>query len=87
MYTSFYGFREKPFTIVSDPEFLYLSQKHRMALTYLEYGLMDGLGFILLTGEIGTGKTTLIKSLLKKIRAEMDVAVVFNTNVSPGELL
>lgn len=87
MYTGFYGFKEKPFTIVSDPGFLYLSAKHRMALTYVEYGLMDGLGFILLTGEIGTGKTTLVKSLLKKIRSEMDVAVVFNTNVSAEELL
>jgi general secretion pathway protein A len=87
MYTQFYGLKEKPFNIVSDPSFLYMSPKHRMALTYLEYGLLDGIGFILLTGEIGTGKTTLIKKLLNKIRTKMEVAVVFNTNVSADALL
>ncbi len=87
MYTEFYGFQEKPFSIISDPSFLYMSPKHSMAFTYLEYGLMDCVGFILLTGEIGTGKTTLIKHLLKQIEADIEVAVVFNTNVSAHELL
>ena len=87
MYKEFYGFKEKPFSIISDPGFLYMSPKHRMALTYLEYGLMDGIGFILLTGEIGTGKTTLIKRLLKQIGGDIEVAVIFNTNVSANELL
>ncbi len=87
MYTEYYGFQEKPFNIISDPSFLYMSPKHRMALTYLEYGLIDCVGFILLTGEIGTGKTTLIKHLLKKVGADIEVAVVFNTNVSANELL
>jgi general secretion pathway protein A len=60
MYENFYGFKEKPFHIVPNPKYLYLSPKHQNALTYLEYGLAEGVGFILLTGEIGTGKTTLI---------------------------
>ena len=87
MYKEFYGFQEKPFTIVPDPAFLYPSDKHRMALSYLEYGLMDGVGFILLSGEIGTGKTTLIKQLLTQLETDMEVAVIFNTNVSAEQLL
>jgi len=87
MYTEFYGLREKPFSIVPDPSFLYPSSKHRAALTYLEYGLMDRIDFILLTGEIGSGKTTLIKQLLTKIESDIEVAVIFNTNVSSEDLL
>lgn len=87
MYEEFYGFKEKPFNIVPDPGFLYLSAKHRTALTYLEYGLMDKIGFVVVTGEIGTGKTTLIKKLLKQITGDIEVAVVFNTNVSSEQLL
>ena len=63
MYLDFYGFRQKPFNLVADPGFLYMSSKHRLALTYLEYGLTDGIGFVLLTGEIGTGKTTLMNKV------------------------
>lgn len=87
MYTEFYGLLEKPFNIIPDPSFLYLSRKHRTALTYLEYGLMDGIGFILLTGEIGTGKTTLVKQLLTQIGTDTEVAVIFNTNVSSEQLV
>ncbi len=87
MYKEFYGFQEKPFHIVPDPGFLYLTDKHRTALTYLEYGLTDRIGFVVLTGEIGTGKTTLIKQLLKQISTDVEVAVVFNTNVSSEQLL
>ena len=87
MYKEFYGFQEKPFHIVPDPGFLYLTDKHRTALTYLEYGLTDRIGFVVLTGEIGTGKTTLIKQLLKQISTDVEVAVVFNTNVSSQQLL
>jgi type II secretory pathway predicted ATPase ExeA len=64
-----------------------MSAKHRLALTYLEYGLMDGIGFVLLTGEIGTGKTTLIRKLLNKVEKEVEIAVVFNTNVTSEQLL
>lgn len=87
MYKEFYGFQEKPFHIVPDPGFLYLTAKHRTALTYLEYGLTNRIGFVVLTGEIGTGKTTLIKQLLKQISTDVEVAVVFNTNVSSKQLL
>jgi putative secretion ATPase (PEP-CTERM system associated) len=87
MYEKFYGLTEKPFHIVPNPHFLYLSQKHQHALTYLEYGIREGMGFILLTGEIGTGKTTLIRHMLNQIEAEIEVAVIFNTNVSANQLL
>ena len=87
MYEEFYGFREKPFNLAPDPSFLYLSPKHRMALTYLDYALMDGIGFVLLTGEIGAGKTTIIRKLLTQLEPDLEVAVVFNTNVSSEQLL
>lgn len=87
MYEKFYSLSEKPFHIVPNPNFLYLSPKHQYALTYLEYGIREGMGFILLTGEIGTGKTTLIRHILNEIEAEMEVAVVFNTNVNANQLL
>ncbi len=87
MYKDFYGLREKPFSLATDPGYLYLSSKHRMALSYLEYALLDGAGFVLLTGEIGSGKTTIIKQLLLQIGRETATAVVFNTNVSPEQLL
>ena len=87
MYEKFYGLSEKPFHIVPNPHFLYLSSKHQHALTYLEYGIREGMGFILLTGEIGTGKTTLIRHILNEIEDEMEVAVVFNTNVNANQLL
>ncbi|MBU4185726.1 MAG: XrtA-associated ATPase [Proteobacteria bacterium] len=87
MYTEYYKLQEKPFSIVPDPSFLYPSSKHRTALTYLEYGLMDRMAFILLTGEIGAGKTILIKQLLTKIESDIEVAVIFNTNVSSEDLL
>ena len=82
MYTAFYGFRQKPFNLVPDPSFLYLSPKHRMALAHLRYGLMDRIGFVLLTGEIGTGKTTIVKQFLKEVGPDIEVALVFNTNVA-----
>jgi len=87
MYEKFYGFSEKPFQIVPDPDFLYFTSKHRNALTHLEYGIMERSGLILLTGEIGIGKTTLVRHLLNQIKSEIEVAVVFNTNVSAEQLL
>ncbi len=86
MYKNFYGFKEKPFQIVPNPGYLYMSKKHENALTYLEYGIVEGAGFILLTGEIGTGKTTLIRHMLNQIEEEIEVAVVFNTNVTSDQL-
>ncbi len=81
MYEDYFGFKEKPFNIAPDPDYLYLSRKHQNAISSLEFGLVDDAGLILFTGEIGTGKTTLIHHLLRKIGAEFAVAVVFNTNV------
>ncbi len=87
MYESFYGLNERPFQIVPNPGYLYLSPKHQNALLYLEYGLMESVGFILLTGEIGIGKTTLIRHILNQLGPDMEVAVIFNTNLSSDQLL
>ncbi len=88
MYEAFYGFREKPFNALPDPDFLYLSKKHEMALTYLEYGLSSQAGFMVLTGEVGAGKTTLINYLLRTLDSSSSkVALIFQTNIQPLELL
>ena len=67
MYTEHFGLTHKPFNLVPDPQFLYMSPNHKKALTMLEYGLMSHAGFTVVTGEIGAGKTTLIRALLGKI--------------------
>jgi general secretion pathway protein A len=88
MYEAFYGFREKPFSALPDPDFLYLSKKHEMALTYLEYGLSSQSGFMVLTGEVGAGKTTLLNYLLRNLGSKSArVALIFQTNLQPLELL
>ncbi|MBI5577865.1 MAG: AAA family ATPase [Deltaproteobacteria bacterium] len=87
MYESFYGLREKPFQIVPSPNYLYKSEKHQNALTYLEYGLTENVGFILLTGEVGSGKTTLVQYILSQLGDNTVAAVIFNSNLSAGELL
>lgn len=87
MYEGFYGFREKPFSIIPDPSFLYFSRKHSMALDLLEYGLMNQAGFNVITGEIGTGKTTLVRFLLNQLESDITVGLISNTHRSFGELL
>jgi len=87
VYETFYGFREKPFSIIPDPSFLYFSSKHSTALALLEYGLMNQAGFNVITGEIGTGKTTLIRYLLSQIDRDVTVGLISNTHRSFGELL
>ncbi|OYV77480.1 MAG: general secretion pathway protein [Chromatiales bacterium 21-64-14] len=87
MYESFYGLREKPFSLLPDPGFLFLSPKHRMALVLLEYGLMNQAGFTVISGGIGTGKTTLIRHLLNNIGRDTTVGLISNTHRSFGDLL
>jgi type II secretory pathway predicted ATPase ExeA len=87
VYEAFYRLREKPFSILPDPSFLYLSPKHSTALALLEYGLMNQAGFNVITGEIGTGKTTLIRYLLSQMGRDMTVGLISNTHRSFGELL
>jgi general secretion pathway protein A len=87
MYEDFFGFRERPFKLQPDPEYLFLSSQHRLALVHLEYGFLNRAGFVVVTGEIGTGKTTLIKALLRRLDAKTVVASVFNTMVETDEFL
>lgn len=89
MYESFYGFKEKPFSLLPDPAFLFMSEKHRRALAMLRYGIMNEAGFTVITGEIGSGKTTLIRLLLNEINADYTttVGIVSNTHRTFGELL
>jgi len=88
MYTSFFGLNEKPFSITPDPRYLFLSERHGEALAHLVYGVTESGGFIQLTGEVGTGKTTLVRSLLlNKMPDNADVAVVLNPQLSVIEFL
>lgn len=87
MYEKFYGLREKPFSLLPDPTFLYPSEKHSMALVLLEYGLSNQTSFSVITGGIGTGKTTLIRQLLSQLDRDVTVGLISNTHRSFGELL
>ncbi len=87
MYLSFFSLEQKPFELLPNPDFLFLSDVHKKALTYLKYGLLENTGFILFTGEVGTGKTTIIRRLLKKMSDNIIVATIFNTQVDTTQLL
>jgi len=87
MYKSFFNLTSKPFDLLPNPYFLYLSKSHKRALTYLDYAIRERAGFILLTGEIGSGKTTLIRSLINKYHDSLVLARVFNTRVSSEQLI
>jgi putative secretion ATPase (PEP-CTERM system associated) len=87
MYEAFFNLRKKPFELVPDPEFIFLSRGHKKALTYLDYGIRERAGFILLTGEVGSGKTTLIRNLLSKRYERVTLSKIFNTRVSSEQLL
>jgi len=88
MYCDYYGFREKPFTITPNPRFVFLSKNHREAFAHLIYGIDNHAGFILLTGEVGTGKTTVLRTLMEKLDDDRHrIALIFNPCISALELL
>ncbi|MCZ2498554.1 AAA family ATPase [Xylophilus sp. Kf1] len=87
MYASAFGLQHAPFSIAPDPRYLFMSERHREALAHLLYGLRAGGGFVLLTGEIGTGKTTICRAFLEQMPDDCDVAYVFNPKQSALELL
>lgn len=87
MYNDYFGFAEAPFSIAPDPQFLYMSNRHREALAHLLYGFQSDGGFVLLTGEVGTGKTTICRCLLEQIPEDSDVAFVLNPKLTVIELL
>ncbi|HEY2989024.1 MAG TPA: AAA family ATPase [Candidatus Binatia bacterium] len=81
MYLNFYGLKQKPFNPTPDPRFLYLTPSHREALAQILYGVQEGKGFIVLTGEVGTGKTTLIQTLLRRLDERTEAAFIFNSKL------
>lgn len=87
MYEEFYGFRERPFSLLPDPDFLYLSKKHDAALTLLTYSLTNGNAFSVIIGEVGTGKTTLIRYLLNHLDKDITVGLITNTHSAFEDLL
>ena len=87
MYLAFFGIAEKPFAITPDPRYLYLGRQHADALAHLVYGINDAGGFIQLTGEVGTGKTTTIRSLLARAPKNAEIALIINPRLSPLDFL
>jgi len=87
MYLDFYGLKENPFNVTSDPSFLYLSKEHKEALSHLLYGIKERKGFLEITGEVGAGKTTLCKALLNQLDSMAKTAFILNPNLSELQLL
>lgn len=87
MYQSFFGLNKSPFSLIPEPEYLYLSDHHKKALNTLRYGVFQQAGFTLLTGDIGCGKTTILQMLLNDIKSNVDIGLITNTHPSFGELL
>jgi general secretion pathway protein A len=87
MYTAFFGLTEKPFAITPDPRYLFMSERHAEALAHLLYGINEAGGFIQLTGEVGTGKTTVVRTLLERMPKHAEVAVILNPQLKPIEFL
>jgi len=87
MYEAFYGFSEKPFSLLPDPSFLYLGKKHSLAYSMLEYGLVTQAGFSVITGDVGSGKTTLIRHLLNQISDDISIGLLSNTHRNQDDLL
>src|SRR5689334_16213470 len=88
MYCAYFGFTEKPFHITPNPRFLFLSKNHKEAFAHLLYGINNHVGFIALTGEVGTGKTTVLRTLLEQLdESSHRTALIFNPCLSALELL
>jgi len=87
MYESFYGFKEKPFNLTPDPDFLFMSHGHENAYTHLDYAVVENKGFVVITGEIGSGKTTLINYLLNNISKDTHVGILNHTSVLPLQFM
>ncbi len=87
MYENFYGLSGKPFSLLPDPDFLYDSKRHRMAINLLDYGMMTQAGFVVITGEVGTGKTTIVRRFLKSVGDDVAVGLISNPSKSLGKLL
>ncbi|MEW6184391.1 MAG: AAA family ATPase [Thermodesulfobacteriota bacterium] len=87
MYTQFYGFKERPFEITPDPGFLFLGESHREALAHLIYAARDRKGFTVITGEVGTGKTTLVQAFLHRLNGKVKTAYIFNPRLNAVDFL
>jgi len=87
MYEAYFGLKERPFSIAPDPHYLYLSERHREALAHLLFGITERGGFVQLTGEVGTGKTTITRALLEQLPPDVDLALILNPNVTAREFL
>lgn len=87
MYLEFFGLKENPFNVTSDPEFLYLSHTHEEALNHLLYGINMRKGFVVITGEVGAGKTTICKALLNKLDESTKTSLIFNSSLPENQLL
>jgi general secretion pathway protein A len=87
MYEEHFGFREAPFQITPDPRFLFLTKTHRDALAYLNYGISERKGILVLTGEVGTGKTLMVRTLLEGLSPDVETAVVMNAHLNFRQLL
>jgi general secretion pathway protein A len=87
MYESYYGLHEKPFSILPDPDLIYWGKNHRLAFAMLEFGVMNNAGFTVITGEIGCGKTTLLRYLLRNLENDITVGLISNTPRGKAELM
>ncbi len=87
MYLNFYGFNEKPFELTPDPKYFYLSANHKDALAHLVYAIKEKKGFTVITGEVGTGKTTLLQALLSRLDKNTRVAYLFNPIMETNDFL
>jgi len=87
MYNKFFGFREKPFKLVPNPVYFYLSKSHEEAMAHLNYAISQGDGFVEITGEVGTGKTTLCRAFLESLNGNVEAAYIFNPKLGPKQLL